>query len=158
MSFYLLRIVIFTCDLKTIIVLFNCFTWVQILAFSLACSIPVSVDLYFFIVFSCLWIYISWNNKWLLLLQARSVEEKCLWSHHIKRLILENHNAIVPQKVKDKVYSMYKLYTLVLYLTTRCPFFKAKEAVLDNSNCEYKSNFQHTVVIATMDAAYKSED
>ncbi|XP_020569229.1 pleckstrin homology domain-containing family G member 3 isoform X2 [Oryzias latipes] len=33
--------------------------------------------------------------------QAKTVEEKRLWSHHIKRLILENHNAIVPPKVKD---------------------------------------------------------
>nr|XP_020485794.1 pleckstrin homology domain-containing family G member 3-like isoform X3 [Labrus bergylta] len=41
--------------------------------------------------------------------QAKSVEEKRLWGHHIKRLILENHNTIVPQK--------------------------AKEAILDNSNC-----------------------
>ncbi|XP_013867207.1 pleckstrin homology domain-containing family G member 3 isoform X1 [Austrofundulus limnaeus] len=33
--------------------------------------------------------------------QAKSVEEKRLWSHHIKRLILENHNTILPQKAKD---------------------------------------------------------
>lgn len=33
--------------------------------------------------------------------QAKSVEEKRLWAQHIKRLILENHNAIVPQKVKS---------------------------------------------------------
>uniref|UniRef100_A0A1A7WY54 Pleckstrin homology domain containing, family G (With RhoGef domain) member 3 n=2 Tax=Iconisemion striatum TaxID=60296 RepID=A0A1A7WY54_9TELE len=33
--------------------------------------------------------------------QARSVEEKRLWAHHIKRLILENHNTILPQKAKD---------------------------------------------------------
>lgn len=42
--------------------------------------------------------------------QAKSVEEKRLWAHHIKRLILENHNTIVPQK--------------------------AKEAILDNSICK----------------------
>ncbi|XP_061700147.1 pleckstrin homology domain-containing family G member 3 isoform X2 [Syngnathoides biaculeatus] len=41
--------------------------------------------------------------------QAKSVEEKRLWAHHIKRLILENHNAIVPPK--------------------------AKEAIVDHSNC-----------------------
>ncbi|KAK2891658.1 pleckstrin homology domain-containing family G member 3 isoform X2 [Channa argus] len=35
--------------------------------------------------------------------QAKSVEEKHLWAHHIKRLILENHNAVVPQKAKDAV-------------------------------------------------------
>ncbi|KAM9707718.1 pleckstrin homology domain-containing family G member 3-like [Menidia menidia] len=33
--------------------------------------------------------------------QAKSVEEKRLWAHHIKRLILENHNTIVPQKATD---------------------------------------------------------
>ncbi|KAM8834277.1 pleckstrin homology domain-containing family G member 3-like [Synchiropus picturatus] len=33
--------------------------------------------------------------------QAKSVEEKRLWAHHIKRLILENHNAIVPPKAKE---------------------------------------------------------
>ncbi|XP_068194698.1 pleckstrin homology domain-containing family G member 3 isoform X2 [Antennarius striatus] len=30
--------------------------------------------------------------------QAKSVDEKRLWSHHIKRLILENHSTIIPQK------------------------------------------------------------
>ncbi|XP_053737881.1 pleckstrin homology domain-containing family G member 3-like isoform X3 [Synchiropus splendidus] len=33
--------------------------------------------------------------------QARSVEERELWAHHIKRIILENHQAIIPQKDKD---------------------------------------------------------
>ncbi|MED6257777.1 hypothetical protein ATANTOWER_031229 [Ataeniobius toweri] len=33
--------------------------------------------------------------------QTKSVEEKRLWAHHIKRLILENHNTILPQKAKD---------------------------------------------------------
>ncbi|XP_067335742.1 pleckstrin homology domain-containing family G member 3 isoform X4 [Channa argus] len=36
-------------------------------------------------------------------ISAKSVEEKHLWAHHIKRLILENHNAVVPQKAKDAV-------------------------------------------------------
>ncbi|XP_041668440.1 pleckstrin homology domain-containing family G member 3 isoform X2 [Cheilinus undulatus] len=35
--------------------------------------------------------------------QAKSVEEKRLWGHHIKRLILENHNTIVPQKAKETI-------------------------------------------------------
>ncbi|XP_035529844.1 pleckstrin homology domain-containing family G member 3 isoform X2 [Morone saxatilis] len=35
--------------------------------------------------------------------QAKSVEEKRLWAHHIKRLILENHNTIVPQKAKGAI-------------------------------------------------------
>ncbi|XP_061552406.1 pleckstrin homology domain-containing family G member 3 [Phycodurus eques] len=35
--------------------------------------------------------------------QAKSVEEKRLWAHHIKRLILENHKAIVPPKAKEAI-------------------------------------------------------
>uniref|UniRef100_A0A3P9PCT6 Si:ch73-212j7.3 n=1 Tax=Poecilia reticulata TaxID=8081 RepID=A0A3P9PCT6_POERE len=31
--------------------------------------------------------------------QAKTVEEKKLWAHHIKRIILENHQAAIPQKV-----------------------------------------------------------
>lgn len=36
-----------------------------------------------------------------MLIQAKSVEEKRLWAQQIKRLILENHNTVVPQKVKS---------------------------------------------------------
>ncbi|KAM9798309.1 pleckstrin homology domain-containing family G member 3-like [Neosynchiropus ocellatus] len=32
--------------------------------------------------------------------QARTVEERELWAHHIKRIILENHHAVLPQKVQ----------------------------------------------------------
>ncbi|XP_077587439.1 pleckstrin homology domain-containing family G member 3-like isoform X2 [Stigmatopora nigra] len=35
--------------------------------------------------------------------QAKSVEEKRLWAYHIKRLILENHNAIVPPKPREAI-------------------------------------------------------
>ncbi|XP_016377851.1 pleckstrin homology domain-containing family G member 3-like [Sinocyclocheilus rhinocerous] len=38
--------------------------------------------------------------------QARTVEEKKLWAHHIKRLILENHHAVIPQKAKDAILDM----------------------------------------------------
>ncbi|XP_037398081.1 pleckstrin homology domain-containing family G member 3 isoform X3 [Pygocentrus nattereri] len=38
--------------------------------------------------------------------QAKTVEEKKLWAHHIKRLILENHHAIIPQKAKDAILDM----------------------------------------------------
>ncbi|XP_072313532.1 pleckstrin homology domain-containing family G member 3 [Eucyclogobius newberryi] len=47
--------------------------------------------------------------------QAKSIEEKSLWSHNIKRLILENHSTIVPPK--------------------------AKEAMLDNANYPGKNNY-----------------
>lgn len=33
--------------------------------------------------------------------QAKTMEEKKLWAHHIKRIILENHHAVIPQKVSD---------------------------------------------------------
>ncbi|NXX16854.1 PKHG3 protein, partial [Podargus strigoides] len=38
--------------------------------------------------------------------QAKSVEEKRVWTHHIKRLILENHHAIIPQKAKEAILEM----------------------------------------------------
>ncbi|TKS65068.1 Pleckstrin -like proteiny domain-containing family G member 3 [Collichthys lucidus] len=34
-------------------------------------------------------------------ISAKTVEEKKLWAHHIKRIILENHHAIIPQKDAD---------------------------------------------------------
>ncbi|XP_021430146.2 pleckstrin homology domain-containing family G member 3 isoform X4 [Oncorhynchus mykiss] len=42
--------------------------------------------------------------------QAKTVEEKRLWAHHIKKLILENHHTIVPQKVKEAILEMDSLY------------------------------------------------
>lgn len=33
--------------------------------------------------------------------QAKTVEEKRNWTHHIKRLILENHHTTIPQKVNS---------------------------------------------------------
>ncbi|XP_055719013.1 pleckstrin homology domain-containing family G member 3-like isoform X2 [Salvelinus fontinalis] len=41
---------------------------------------------------------------------AKTVEEKRLWAHHIKKLILENHHTIVPQKVKEAILEMDSLY------------------------------------------------
>uniref|UniRef100_A0A8C0UDC3 Pleckstrin homology domain-containing family G member 3-like n=1 Tax=Cyanistes caeruleus TaxID=156563 RepID=A0A8C0UDC3_CYACU len=38
--------------------------------------------------------------------QAKSVEEKRVWTHHIKRLILENHHATIPQKAKEAILEM----------------------------------------------------
>ncbi|XP_042565618.1 pleckstrin homology domain-containing family G member 3 isoform X1 [Clupea harengus] len=35
--------------------------------------------------------------------QAKTLEEKKLWVHHIKRLILENHQAVIPQKAKEAI-------------------------------------------------------
>ncbi|XP_077949975.1 pleckstrin homology domain-containing family G member 3 isoform X3 [Gasterosteus aculeatus] len=42
--------------------------------------------------------------------QAKSVEEKKLWAHHIKRIILENHKAIIPQKAKEAILEMDSIY------------------------------------------------
>ncbi|XP_041661019.1 pleckstrin homology domain-containing family G member 3 [Cheilinus undulatus] len=42
--------------------------------------------------------------------QAKTVEERKLWAHHIKRIILENHHAIIPQKAKDAILEMNPTY------------------------------------------------
>ncbi|KAF4071238.1 hypothetical protein AMELA_G00283880 [Ameiurus melas] len=42
--------------------------------------------------------------------QARTMEEKKLWTHHIKRLILENHHTIIPQKAKEMILEMDPMY------------------------------------------------
>lgn len=34
------------------------------------------------------------------------MEEKRIWTHHIKKLILENHHAIIPQKAKEAILEM----------------------------------------------------
>ncbi|XP_029943239.1 pleckstrin homology domain-containing family G member 3-like isoform X3 [Salarias fasciatus] len=39
-------------------------------------------------------------------LQARNLEEKKLWAHHIKRIILENHYAIIPQRAKEAILDL----------------------------------------------------
>ncbi|XP_028852266.1 pleckstrin homology domain-containing family G member 3 isoform X2 [Denticeps clupeoides] len=43
-------------------------------------------------------------------MQAKTVEEKKLWAQHIRRLILENHQAIIPQKAKDAILDMDSIY------------------------------------------------
>ncbi|XP_013879348.1 pleckstrin homology domain-containing family G member 3 isoform X2 [Austrofundulus limnaeus] len=42
--------------------------------------------------------------------QAKTVEEKKLWAHHIKRIILENHHAVIPQKAKEAILEMDSIY------------------------------------------------
>ncbi|XP_029454361.1 pleckstrin homology domain-containing family G member 3 isoform X2 [Rhinatrema bivittatum] len=51
------------------------------------------------------------NSKQQHSVQARTVEEKRLWTHHIKKLILENHHAIIPQKAKEAILEMDALYS-----------------------------------------------
>ncbi|XP_061100127.1 pleckstrin homology domain-containing family G member 3-like [Conger conger] len=41
---------------------------------------------------------------------AKTVEEKKLWAHHIKRLILENHHALIPQKAKEAILERDSIY------------------------------------------------
>ncbi|KAM9646661.1 pleckstrin homology domain-containing family G member 3 isoform 1-T1 [Trichechus inunguis] len=43
-------------------------------------------------------------------IQAKTVEEKRKWTHHIKRLILENHHATIPQKAKEAILEMDSYY------------------------------------------------
>uniref|UniRef100_A0A8D2AEF0 Pleckstrin homology and RhoGEF domain containing G3 n=1 Tax=Sciurus vulgaris TaxID=55149 RepID=A0A8D2AEF0_SCIVU len=43
-------------------------------------------------------------------IQAKTVEEKRGWTHHIKRLILENHHATIPQKAKEAILEMDSYY------------------------------------------------
>ncbi|XP_037541603.1 pleckstrin homology domain-containing family G member 3 [Nematolebias whitei] len=42
--------------------------------------------------------------------QAKTMEEKKLWAHHIKRIILENHHAVIPQKAKEAILEMDSIY------------------------------------------------
>lgn len=56
----------------------------------------------FCIYLVCLLLTLFLNDK-CLPFQAKSVEEKRLWAHQIKRLILENHNTIIPQQVNNSV-------------------------------------------------------
>ncbi|XP_072532759.1 pleckstrin homology domain-containing family G member 3 [Salminus brasiliensis] len=51
--------------------------------------------------------------------QARTVEERKLWAHHIKRLILENHQAVIPQKAKDAILEMDSIYPKYRYSPER---------------------------------------
>ncbi|XP_072284629.1 pleckstrin homology domain-containing family G member 3 isoform X2 [Pyxicephalus adspersus] len=46
------------------------------------------------------------NSKQQHNVQARTVEEKRIWTHHIKKLIIENHHAIIPQKAKEAILEM----------------------------------------------------
>ncbi|XP_045678613.1 pleckstrin homology domain-containing family G member 3 isoform X4 [Phyllostomus hastatus] len=43
-------------------------------------------------------------------IQAKTVEEKRNWTHHIKRLILENHHTTIPQKAKEAILEMDSYY------------------------------------------------
>ncbi|XP_042602228.1 pleckstrin homology domain-containing family G member 3 isoform X4 [Cyprinus carpio] len=51
--------------------------------------------------------------------QAKTVEEKKLWAHHIKRLILENHQAVIPQKAKEAILEMDSIYKKYRYSPER---------------------------------------
>ncbi|XP_071069981.1 pleckstrin homology domain-containing family G member 3 isoform X10 [Dasypus novemcinctus] len=43
-------------------------------------------------------------------IQAKTVEEKRTWTHHLKRLILENHHTTIPQKAKEAILEMDSYY------------------------------------------------
>ena len=42
------------------------------------------------------------------LFQARSLEQKRTWCYEVKRLMLENYNAIIPDKAKELVMKLGK--------------------------------------------------
>lgn len=48
------------------------------------------------------------DERFLCRFQAKTVEEKKLWAHHIKRIILENHHAIIPQKVRNHPHQYHQ--------------------------------------------------
>ncbi|XP_039767418.1 pleckstrin homology domain-containing family G member 3 isoform X2 [Ornithorhynchus anatinus] len=50
------------------------------------------------------------HNKQQYSIQAKSADEKRGWTHHIKRLILENHHTTIPQKVKEAILEMDSYY------------------------------------------------
>ncbi|XP_038621626.1 pleckstrin homology domain-containing family G member 3 isoform X1 [Tachyglossus aculeatus] len=50
------------------------------------------------------------HNKQQYTIQAKSADEKRGWTHHIKRLILENHHTTIPQKVKEAILEMDSYY------------------------------------------------
>ncbi|XP_043929771.1 pleckstrin homology domain-containing family G member 3-like [Protopterus annectens] len=50
------------------------------------------------------------NPKHQYIIQVKNVEEKMLWTHHIKKLILENHHASIPQKAKEAILEMDSYY------------------------------------------------
>nr|XP_013010769.1 pleckstrin homology domain-containing family G member 3 isoform X2 [Cavia porcellus] len=50
------------------------------------------------------------HNKQQYNIQAKTAEEKRTWTHHIKRLILENHHATIPQKAKEAILEMDSYY------------------------------------------------
>ncbi|XP_070813101.1 pleckstrin homology domain-containing family G member 3 [Pituophis catenifer annectens] len=50
------------------------------------------------------------HNKQQYNIQAKSGDEKRVWTHHLKRLILENHHAIIPQKAKEAILEMDSFY------------------------------------------------
>ncbi|KAM5273135.1 pleckstrin homology domain-containing family G member 3 [Ctenodactylus gundi] len=50
------------------------------------------------------------HNKQQYNIQAKTAEEKRSWTHHIKRLILENHHATIPQKAKEAILEMDSYY------------------------------------------------
>lgn len=54
-----------------------------------------------------------------LFLQTKNQEEKRLWVHYLKRLIVENHPASLPQKVKNQRRTTWFFRSAVLKLDGR---------------------------------------
>ncbi|XP_032074081.1 pleckstrin homology domain-containing family G member 3 isoform X2 [Thamnophis elegans] len=67
------------------------------------------------------------HNKQQYNIQAKSGDEKRVWTHHLKRLILENHHAIIPQKAKEAILEMDSFYP---------PHFKYSPEHLKSLSCQ----------------------
>ncbi|XP_006891893.1 PREDICTED: pleckstrin homology domain-containing family G member 3 [Elephantulus edwardii] len=50
------------------------------------------------------------HSKQQYIIQAKTMGEKRNWTHHIKRLILENHHTTIPQKAKEAILEMDSYY------------------------------------------------
>lgn len=54
------------------------------------------------------------------LLQTKNQEEKRLWVHYLKRLIVENHPASLPQKVQQQLRASARLWRHLQVMSTNC--------------------------------------
>lgn len=54
------------------------------------------------------------------LLQTKNQEEKRLWVHYLKRLIVENHPASLPQKVKQQLRASARVWRHLQVMIANC--------------------------------------
>lgn len=86
--------------------------------------------------------------------QARTVEEKKLWAHHIKRLILENHQAVIPQKAKEAILEMDSIYKKYRYSPERLK----KSEEFSNSRQGRRQSEPSKEILKNTEAVLKEEE